>query len=923
MKSNSIGIFDFLKQIMFLLSCLCDLDNKSDDRSTLSNLKLVCKGLIEIMIQPLIADLKKYQSIQATPEAETNAHILAKWWLTYLSLLTHAFSEKQKQLQWGSSKANWFLAEESKALLESIEVLEGFYHWKILLLRGTLLFARRGQLLESIINKTQWLSYFKDIKEMLMNFLQKELDAAKLSSEISLRLTFRKKILEVLRNILEKNNGIIIQNSILRGRFDKKIYPDLSHSIILGWDGGLFALFNSATEEEMAMLLEGGEISEDYVKTWKKNENNLFKIIIGMGGCGKIRLSMVLTGNETSSTMKPGDMICVKKSLIFEKKKAKTFRLAISSSNVWNDYSSGEMSHFTFSPEVYDMMLQGDASSFILESHQKGYTMQEFVPVFDGSKIFEKNGKYYQNWEHQKNFLSTVFQSISNLLKAGICMTDLKPANTLYDAENGRGMLIDLAGVVRFDNEAKLKKCQAKCIQEFTKNFADPIICEKGDEETVDLLQCTAFAFGKFIEVIVLNLDEKQFRPHHLKLKKMSHDLMVTYDEMEERNLRMTVEEGLKILEGIPGKNSSTMTSDMTALEAFMKSLAQETRKNLAKFGLNPELPLIADQYIDLLGAQINPDIYEQAQLEDLQIILQKFIEEENANKMKDRIMVLLGSSGYGKSTILQLKYLKALDNLKINDPVPLFINLTIEDNLKQRWNLINKFLMQKLNFNLFSGIQQYPMSLFVDSFDEMAVKMNYVSKFLKELGNNALNRILICCRSEFMQKDQDFIKWFGSEAGLIKWFIAPLILTKFNLEDYAINYYEKISNRNQKEPLPEEKKQQILLKIKDQNLKPLLRTGYMVHLSLEVLPEILDEKQKITRRIIYEKYSRRKIVTAWEKKKEIKAIFKEQFQLKEDQQLIEFIEQSGQCLARISHKIGSSKVSSSSKNGKFGRIWT
>ena len=113
----------------------------------------------------------------------------------------------------------------------------------------------------------------------------------------------------------------------------------------------------------------------------------------------------------------------------------------------------------------------------------------------------------------------------------------------------------------------------------------------------------------------------------------------------------------------------------MTALEAFMKSLAQETRKNLAKFGLNPELPLIADQYIDLLGAQINPDIYEQAQLEDLQIILQTFIEEENANKMKDRIMVLLGSSGSGKSTILQLKYLKALENWKINDPVPLFIN--------------------------------------------------------------------------------------------------------------------------------------------------------------------------------------------------------------------------------------------------------
>ena len=63
-----------------------------------------------------------------------------------------------------------------------------------------------------------------------------------------------------------------------------------------------------------------------------------------------------------------------------------------------------------------------------------------------------------------------------------------------------------------------------------------------------------------------------------------------------------------------------------------------------------------------------------------------------------------------------------------------------------------------------------------------------------------------------------------------------------------------------------------------------------MVHLSLEVLPEILDEKQKITRRIIYEKYSRRKIVTASEKKKEIKAIFKKQFELNEDQRAIRAI---------------------------------
>ena len=207
-------------------------------------------------------------------------------------------------------------------------------------------------------------------------------------------------------------------------------------------------------------------------------------------------------------------------------------------------------------------------------------------------------------------------------------------------------MLIDLAGVVRLGNEANLKKCKAKYIKEITEKFADPIIFKKGEEETVDLLQCTAFAFGRFVETIALNLDEKQFCPHHLVLKKMSQDLMLKFDESEERKMRLTVEEGLEVLAGIHGENASTMETDVNALEVFMKSLAQETRKNLLKFGLNPELPRIADQYIDLLGAQLNPDIYEQVQLEDLQIILQKFIEQENAAKMKDRVMVLLGSSG-------------------------------------------------------------------------------------------------------------------------------------------------------------------------------------------------------------------------------------------------------------------------------------
>jgi len=53
-------------------------------------------------------------------------------------------------------------------------------------------------------------------------------------------------------------------------------------------------------------------------------------------------------------------------------------------------------------------------------------------------KSFKKSENAIQIENIKKTYLSSVFQCISNLLEAGICMTELKPANTLYDSENGR-----------------------------------------------------------------------------------------------------------------------------------------------------------------------------------------------------------------------------------------------------------------------------------------------------------------------------------------------------------------------------------------------------------------------------------------------------------------------------------------------------
>jgi len=905
LKSTSNGNFDLLKKTISLLTCLCDLDNKFASQSNLSNLKEVSKGVVQIMIDPLISDLKKSINRKATLEDENKAQVLSKWWLTFLSLITQTFHIKKNQAQWGSEKKIWFMEEDSKVFQDSLDALERFFHWKMLLLRGALLFGRPGQLFESFIDEKQWNSYYNQIAEMMQNLVERQLKTATFSSEKSQRVTFQINTLTLLKDLVKKKEEVIIQNSVLRGRFDKKAYPTLSHSIIFGWDGGLYALFNSVNEEELSMLLEGGEIPPDCAETWKKNEESRYKIVMAEGPFGKIRLGIALTTNETSLTMKAAGLVSLKKTQSFDdnSKNLDGFR-----SNVWNDYTLGGIDELICSPATYDMMFIADSSSFLIEGHQKAYTVQEFVPVFDGSKIFQNGEKYYQNWEHQKNYLFWVFRSVSNLLKAGIYMTNLSPANTLYDPVNERGFLINFGGLLKFKSKEELKRCKAKQIKEFMANYADPMILQKKNEETVDLIQNTSYVFGKFIETIALNLDKSQFqfRPHHAILKKLSNDLMLQPDDFEERKARLSIEEGLKILKGIEENEENSFKE--TSLEIFMKAVYKETKKDLSKFGLNPQMP---SEYIPLLAEKRDPDINEiKWSSNDLQEILQKFI-QDNALQMKERVIVLSGSSGSGKSTILQLKYLKALEIWKINDPIPLFINLNNEDNLKNRWNLLNTLIKEKINFNVFSGSRQYPVTLFVDGFDEKWTKMNYVQKFLKELGKNPRNRCLICCDSEYIQNDQDLIKWFGSSAGVTKWFIV-----KWNLEQYSKKFYDKLLNSL------EISWDEIFEQIKYKNvLEPFFRTGNMVNLCLEILPEILKEKQKINKRLIYEKYFLKKIEGDLEKKKETREIFQEKLKITQDKKLIEFIMESAQCLACLIHKSGSNKVNNIySGNGFFER---
>ena len=85
------------------------------------------------------------------------------------------------------------------------------------------------------------------------------------------------------------------------------------------------------------------------------------------------------------------------------------------------------------------------------------------------------------------------------------------------------------------------------------------------------------------------------------------------------------------------------------------------------------------------------------------------------------------------------------------------------------------------------------------------------------------------------------------------------------------------------------------------------MKTGFMVHLTLEVLPEIMKENAnnketegKITSYMIYSKYTRRKMQKLTQ---EIKGLFMDKLNLKDEEEFYKFLEKFAQCLAEILYK--------------------
>ena len=584
-------------------------------------------------------------------------------------------------------------------------------------------------------------------------------------------------IKKVLEEAMKRPDGKLAKEVVL-GRLQKNAESGIKHSVIFGDNGGLYLLLNSVTKEEKCLLEKAGEISQDYGKNWKKKKSNEkkseYKIVIGKGTFGKIRLALALTRNPLIPSMYAGQIVCVKKTRNASKLSLKRIR-----ENCWNDYSSGEISKYIYSPIIYDLKIMWNRKKVPI-NHLKGCSFQQFQPFFDGKKAFTKDRACFGEWKHQRSYLMNIFEGIHDLISKGVCMTDLKLGNTLYDPINRRGVLIDLAGVVCKVNQQKLEKCKLKYIKEVTPEYTAPELMEALKPENyspnkhIDLCKCVAFSLGVLCE----------------KTGENTHQLRELIGKMKNLDVikRISVEEGIKLLrssEWLPEDDDESFFME-NHLPIVVRKLIQRTQKDLGRFGLNPNFQKIQDFLIKLKCTQLDPERYpDVVDLLDIHEEFQQFINNQKT------IFLLLGCSGSGKSTFLQIKYWQSLQQWKKGDPFPFYMNLAAEDDLRHRWEwMMNEIDESNLKFSLFSGIVKYPMMLFLDSFDEVTSKTNLIFRFFDELGRHPRNKFMMSCRSEFICNEQrDFNQWFriyelaSFEDQATKRYIVPL--------DYARNLFD------------------------------------------------------------------------------------------------------------------------------------
>ena len=132
---------------------------------------------------------------------------------------------------------------------------------------------------------------------------------------------------------------------------------------------------------------------------------------------------------------------------------------------------------------------------------------------------------------------------------------------------------------------------------------------------------------------------------------------------------RMIIKEAIGQLKSI-GQEDISQKRKM--VEDFMLMLKKKIKEKdlLAQMNLNTEIQKISQQLIPVLLRESEKD-FEFEKYADADEFIQKILFYRD----KEKVLLILGSAGSGKSTILQAKYINAVADWKTGKPIPFYMN--------------------------------------------------------------------------------------------------------------------------------------------------------------------------------------------------------------------------------------------------------
>jgi serine/threonine protein kinase len=639
----------------------------------------------------------------------------------------------------------------------------------------------------------------------------------------------------------------------LTGRFDKHSL-NIDNTIILGEDGGLYILVNSVNHITKPILKE--LVSDEYLddKTVINTETKhriKDKIAIGSGAFGKVRFALSLFDAKS----KPGDVICVKK--IYPREEGEITKDSL------NAYLIEETTKAVIPPVILDIAYINEPLD--IDKHKKGYVFMELFPQNTGEKIFQQ--KDYQRWEFQKPYLIQLFEKVIQMQDKNTVMTDLKPANTLFDIDNRVVDIIDTGGIITVSD---IEKCVVnKRSLELTPNFTAPefkismdgIIMQK---DPIDLKKTLVYSCGKILEFILKNGTDKGIELAQLEI--LMGDM--TYLDPLKRISLVDALDRLKNIKTVDGDK----WENYVVLNAYLSKIRSRLKYNRSSIKINEDIYEIKNSlYIPTLVTQLDPVRYKSLPTYNL---FDKIREFTNSQAVDPQVMLILGEAGSGKSIVLQQKFIDAVENWQDNKfALPIYLNLG--HNVKLEASL--RALDDELNTGIADNLKNKNVLLFLDSFDEGLYLKNdpemdkekliqgYIKHRLFGDQNGDNVRVIVCCRSNYLLDDTNE-RWFHPERknlndkAFSKWYIAPLnYQADFKYDDLIKRWCDYNNQKLNKMLLPAQDasieeliddvdfvmnkqnkyEERIFIKeLQKSGIRSSIDTGYLFYMTLDVLSD-------------------------------------------------------------------------------------